>query len=311
VEERQPVKTAVVTGATSGIGFAIASALLAQGIKVVLISRDLERGQRAIADLVARHPGCDVQVEKGDLGSLASVAECGDNLARSLDRLDLLVNNAGIMGGPFQVTEDGFESSIATNHLGHFLLSARLFPRLVAAPGARVVTVTSGRVARATIDATAMDAVRVAPPGWSAMAAYDTSKLAMLIFAVELQRRASAARVDVRSVAASPGLVATGIGSRALREAGHRYLARLVEVASRALLQSPSAGARSVLVAATDDALIGGEFMAPSRFGHTRGIPRIQPLPDAARDQSLGELVWRWSERATGVSFEGLLVSDG
>ena len=286
--------TAVVTGANSGIGLVTARELARRGARVTLAVRTPEKGEHAAAGIRQAVPGADVRVARLDLGSLASVRE----LAESWDGpLDLLVNNAGVMTPPrHRTTSDGFELQLGTNHLGHFALTGRLLPALLAAPRARVVTVSSIAHRQGTGSLLAGNP----PEGYSAQRAYGNSKLANLLFAFELQRRA--AGTTLTSTAAHPGfshtnLVTSEQGLGSIR--GVRLVAPLV---LRVLVQPAERGAEPTLYAAT--AAEPGSYTGPQWLRETRGPVGPATAAPLARDEVLAAQLWERSEDLTAVRFD-------
>lgn len=287
-------QTAVVTGGNSGIGRHVAAGLAALGARVVLACRDAGRGA-AVATAVRRDvPGADVSAAPLDLARMSSVRE----FAGSWDGpLDLLVNNAGVMAPPRPArTADGFELQFGTNHLGHFVLTGLLLPALLAA-GGRVVTVAS--IAHHGGGADVLDGN--AGPGYDPRRAYANSKLANVLFADELQRQVVTRGLVMSSVAAHPGVAATGLFSD--REGmGARAVVRVAApVVLRLVTQSARAGARPVLFAAT--AAVPGSYSGPQRLGETRGRVGQARRSPAAQDARLGRRLWHASEALTGLQY--------
>lgn len=284
----QEGRTAVVTGANTGLGAVTARALSARGARVVLACRDTAKGESVASELA------DAEVVSLDLASLASVREAAAEIRRRHERIDLLVNNAGLMMTPPGVTEDGFELQVGTNHLGHFALTGLLLDRLVTTPGSRVVTVSSlaHRFGDGRMDFDNLGAER----GYDRMDAYGRSKLANLLFTHELQRRLSVAEVDTIAVAAHPGLSRT-------------ELARYTPGWSRPLIaagtwlsgQSAAKGALPSLRAATDPTARGGDYYGPRGFRETRGRPVLVGSSRGARDPEAMRRLWEISEELTGV----------
>jgi NAD(P)-dependent dehydrogenase (short-subunit alcohol dehydrogenase family) len=293
-------RTAVVTGANSGIGYRAALELARHGAAVTLAARDPGRGATALRRLLAEVPAAEVTLAKLDLADLASVRTFAG--AYHPEKLDLLVNNAGVMAPPLRHTADGFESQFGTNHLGHFALTGLLLPRLLARPGARVVTVTSGVHRAGTIDFDDLDA----RSGYHKWPAYAQSKLANLLFAFELQRRADAAGADLRSVAAHPGYAATNLQTAGPRLSGSRVGEAGAAFFTRIVGQPDSQGALPTLRAATDPAVRGGEVFGPDGFLELRGAPKQVAVSRRARDRALAERLWTVSEEKTGVSWPAL-----
>jgi NAD(P)-dependent dehydrogenase (short-subunit alcohol dehydrogenase family) len=293
-------RTAVVTGANSGIGFAAAVELARHGAAVTLAARDPDRGAAALDRLRAEVPAADATLARLDLANLASVRAFATGYEPA--GLDLLVNNAGVMAVPLRHTPDGFESQFGTNHLGHFALTGLLLPRLLARPGARVVTVTSGYHKVGRIDFADLDARR----RYRKWPAYAQSKLANLLFAFELQRRADAAGVDLRSTAAHPGYASTNLQTAGPRLAGSRITEAGAELLNRLIGQPADAGALPTLRAATEPAVRGGEVFGPDGPFELRGAPKQVPVSKRARDRALAERLWTVSEEKTGVRYPAL-----
>ena len=278
---RQDGRRYVITGANSGIGLQAARALGAAGAHVILAVRDLGRGRAAAATVLG-----STEVRQLDLADLASVRRFADGWS---DDLDVLVNNAGIMAVPEGRTADGFELQIGTNHVGHFALTNLLLPRVTD----RVVTLASGSHRMGHLDRADLNWERRTYARWGA---YGQSKLANLLFTLELQRRLDASDSPVRAVAAHPGWAATNLqfrsGSR-LMDVGGRLL-------NRVLAQSDEMGALPTLYAATQD-LPGASYVGPDGRFEMRGYPTLVGRSDAALDLDTAAWLWDESERLTGV----------
>jgi NAD(P)-dependent dehydrogenase (short-subunit alcohol dehydrogenase family) len=287
--------TAVVTGANSGIGWHTAAELARHGADVTLAVRSLDKGEAAAAQMREGSAGT-VRVARLDLGSLASVQE----FAEAWDGpLGLLVNNAGLMSPPrYRETADGHELQFGTNHLGHFALTGRLLPALLAAPASRVVTVSSiahhqGRA----------DVVEGNPAGrYSPAPTYGNSKLANLLFAFELQRRASLAGVSLTSTAAHPGVASTGLVTSEQGLGSIPGVKQLAPLFLKLVFQSPRAGAEPTLYAAT--AAEPGSYTGPQSLRESRGKPGPARTSPLARDEALAGKLWSVSEDLTGVRFD-------
>lgn len=290
----QTGRVAVVTGATSGTGLEAARVLAGRGATVVVAGRNPLKVDEAARRIRLMHRGAQVETQHLDLASLASVRAAAADLLARFDRLDLLLNNAGVMVPPFGKTEDGFETQLGTNHFGPFALTGLLLERLLATPGSRVVTMSSGvhRMGRIHFDDLHFDG------GYRAWAAYGQSKLANLLFAYELQRRLEAAGAATVSVAAHPGWARTELQ----RHAG--WIRWLKALGLEALLsQDALGGALPLLRAATDPAAKGGEYFGPSGFQELKGAPaRVESSP-LSHDRDLQRRLWALSEQATGVTF--------
>lgn len=289
--------TAVVTGANSGIGAATALALARGGARTVLACRDLARAERTATAVQRAVPAADVRLVRLDLADLGSVHEAADEIGKQVEgRLDLLVNNAGVMALPLCRTENGFEMQFGTNHLGHFALTALLLPVLGAEAPARVVTVSSLAHRIGRIDFGNLNAER----GYSKWGAYGQSKLANLLFTAELDRRARHAGLELTAVAAHPGLSSTELGQAGPKMAGRTWTARL-ERLSRLYTQTASAGARPVLLAATDPDARGGEYYGPRGPLESRGAPGPARRSERAGDVETAHTLWETSATLTGI----------
>jgi NAD(P)-dependent dehydrogenase (short-subunit alcohol dehydrogenase family) len=294
----QEGRTAVVTGANTGIGFEAAKVLAERGARVVLACRDLGRAGDAVARIAASAPGARVSALPLDLGRIASVRAAAQRLSAEHPRIDLLVNNAGLMWAPPGRTEDGFETHLGVNHLGHFALTGLLLDRMLAVPGSRVVTVSSNGHKRGEIDFADLEFARRYRPA----AAYYRSKLANLMFAYELQRRLAAAEAQTISVAAHPGNVRTELVRTSpwlLRKlAGPRW-----RWALSWLIQDPPAGALPTLRAATDPGVRGGEYYGPDGRSEFTGLPVRVESTARSHDADAQRRLWTESERLTGVAY--------
>jgi NAD(P)-dependent dehydrogenase (short-subunit alcohol dehydrogenase family) len=289
----QTGRTAIITGANTGLGFQTAAALAAKGAHVVLAVRTTGKGDDAAAAITSAHPGSTVDVAELDLTSLESVRRAADELRSRHDTIDLLINNAGVMMTPKGTTRDGFELQLGTNHLGHFAFTGLLLDRLLAVPGSRVVTVSSvgHRFAR--------NGIRFDDLQWekdySRVGAYGQAKLANLMFTYELQRRLQG--TNTIAAAAHPG------GSRTELT---RNLPRAVELVSSVLeplYQGPDMGALPQLRAATDPGVIGGQYFGPDGFAEQRGYPVVVASSRASHDVDAQRRLWTVSEELTGVTF--------
>lgn len=285
----------MITGGNSGIGLVTARELAAHGARVVLAVRDVERGKQALDRIRSSVRSADLDVAHLDLSSMGSVRAFGDQWT---DPLDLLVNNAGVMSPPKRVTtEDGFELQFGTNHLGHFVLTGLLLPHLLARADPRVVTVAS--VAHFGGTAEVLDAN--SGPNYHPQRMYQNSKLGNLLFARELQRQAGQRGLALVSVAAHPGVSATGLVGDPQGMGSNRIVRAVAPLLLRVVLQSAAAGARPTLYAATEAQP--GSYTGPGRFGETRG--RIGPakLSKPAQDEKLGRRLWQVSEELTGFHY--------
>ena len=289
----QTGRTAIVTGANTGLGFQTVTALAAHGAHVVLAVRNLDKGKDAVQKIAAASPGAAVTLQELDLTSLSSVRAAADELRSKHDDIDLLINNAGVMFTPKSITKDGFELQFGTNHLGHFALTGLLLDRLLPTQGSRVVTVSSvGHRLRAAIHFDDLQWER----RYSRVGAYGQSKLANLLFTYELQRRL-APRGTTIAAAAHPGASNT--------ELMRNWPAPLrVATATMApLFQGADMGALPTLRAATDPDVLGGQYFGPDGFGQVRGYPKVVSSSDQSHDESLQRRLWEVSEKLTGVVY--------
>jgi len=286
----QTGRTAVITGANTGLGYETAAALAAKGADVVLAVRNLDKGTEAARRIEQGTPGAQVTVQELDLTSLDSVRAAADELRSNHESIDLLINNAGVMFTPRSTTKDGFEWQFGTNHLGHFALTNLLLDRVLAATGSRIVTVSSQghRFVRG---------IRFDDLQWdrsySRVGAYGQSKLANLLFTYELQRRLTG--TNTIAVAAHPG------GSRTELT---RNLPPLVAAATRLaepLFQSAGMGALPTLRAATDPGVLGGQYFGPDGFAEQRGHPKVVASSVASHDTDAQRRLWAVSEELTAV----------
>jgi NAD(P)-dependent dehydrogenase (short-subunit alcohol dehydrogenase family) len=302
----QAGRLAVVTGANSGLGFETAKALARAGADVVLATRSADKGEAAAAAIRAAAPGVSVSREALDLSSLASVAAFAAGRHRDGRPIDLLINNAGIMALPTRrLTEDGFEMQLGTNHLGHFALTGQLLDLVMAAPDPRIVTLSSTAaalpIARIYFDDLQFE------HAYDPWRAYGQSKLANLLFALELQHRIAVNGWNLRSVAAHPGYSRTNLQTTGPREgksqsrAYHRAEALITRLG---LTQSAAEGALPTLLAATSPEVRGGGYYGPRRFQVVGPPKRITP-PRRARDQRAAQQLWAVSEELTKVTWPG------
>jgi NAD(P)-dependent dehydrogenase (short-subunit alcohol dehydrogenase family) len=283
-------RLAVVTGANTGLGFETARVLAERGASVVLAVRDTDKGKRAAARIADTAPGANVTVQPLDLASLESIRAAADELRAKHPRIDLLINNAGVMFPPRQATRDRFELQLGTNHLGHFALTGLLLEQMLPVPGSRVVTVSSqAHRIRARINFDDLQSQR----SYSRAAAYSQSKLANLMFTYELHRRLSGAGTTI-AVAAHPGLAATELTRNS--SAASAALARLIS-------QTAAMGALPVLRAATDPDVLGGQYYGPGGLFGTRGYPELAESSGQSRDTAIQCRLWTVSEELTGVTF--------
>jgi NAD(P)-dependent dehydrogenase (short-subunit alcohol dehydrogenase family) len=292
----QSGRTAVVTGANSGLGLVTARELARAGARVVLACRNTEKGEAAMLECEAATTGAELELEELDLANLDSVRAFADRFKAGHQGLDLLINNAGVMATPRGRTADGFELQFGTNHLGHFALTGLLIGEMDGREDARVVTLSSNahRFGRIAFDNLGGDR------RYFRWRAYGQSKLANLLFALELDRRLRAAGSTVKSLAAHPGYAATN-----LQFAGPpRVDAAIMRLGNRLLAQGDEMGALPTLYAATEPGLESGTFCGPDGFLEQHGHPKRVSPGSGARDEEVARRLWQVSEEMTGVRFE-------
>src|SRR5215212_7535533 len=288
----QTDRTAVVTGANTGLGYETAKALAEKGAHVVLAVRNTDKGNDAAARIGNSAPGASVAVAELDLTSLDSIRRAAEDLRAKHETIDLLINNAGVMMTPKSTTKDGFESQFGTNHLGHFAFTGLLLDRVLAVPGSRVVTVSSTghRFARG---------IRFDDLQWehdySRVGAYGQAKLANLMFTYELQRRLIG--TNTIAAAAHPG----GSNTELMRNLPAAI--RGVGILLTPLFQGPDMGALPTLRAATDPGVLGGQYFGPDGFGEQRGYPKIVGSTAASHDTAAQRRLWAVSEELTKVVY--------
>lgn len=290
----QTGRVAVITGANTGLGYETAAALADHGARVVLAVRNLDKGKDAAARITAKSPHADVALQELDLTSLNSVRTAAERLKSDYDRIDLLINNAGVMYTPKETTKDGFEMQFGTNHLGHFALTGLLLDRLLPVAGSRVVTVSSmGHRILADIHFDDLQWER----SYNRVAAYGQAKLANLLFTYELQRRLAPHGTTI-AAAAHPGGSNTELG---------RYTPTvfrpLVNVFFSVIAQDAAMGALPTLRAATDPGVLGGQYYGPDGFAETRGYPKIVSSSAKSHDPDRQRRLWAVSEELTGVRY--------
>jgi NAD(P)-dependent dehydrogenase (short-subunit alcohol dehydrogenase family) len=289
-------KTAVVTGSTGGLGYETVLVLAKTGAEIILTGRDDRKGQLALEKISREVVGARIFYEHLDLASLASIADFAQRM-QVRQSLDLLINNAGVMALPRrQTTADGFETQFGTNYLGHFALTARLMPLLRRASGPRVVSVSSLAHRTGFIDFGDLQGTRLYSP-WKA---YGQSKLACLIFALELQRRSDAAGWNLTSDAAHPGFARTNL----FAGGPGGLLSVATDFAAPFFGHSAADGARPILFAATSPQAKPGAYYGPGGFGELRGAPAPALIMPRARDAATAARLWDVSEKLTGTSFE-------
>jgi NAD(P)-dependent dehydrogenase (short-subunit alcohol dehydrogenase family) len=290
----QTGRVAIVTGANTGLGYETAAALAAKGAHVVLAVRNLDKGKDAVALISKRGPSADVALQELDLTSLDSIRAAAEQLRSDHDRIDLLINNAGVMYTPKSTTKDGFELQFGTNHLGHFAFTGLLLDRLLPVAGSRIVTVSSvGHRILADIHFDDLQWER----RYNRVAAYGQAKLANLLFTYELQRRL-APRGTTIAAAAHPGMSDTEL----MRNMPAPLVTAFERIAPL-VAQDAAIGALPTLRAATDPAVLGGQYYGPDGIGQTRGYPKVVGSSKKSHDAEKQKRLWSVSEELTGVVY--------
>lgn len=296
----QQGRLTIVTGANSGIGYQAARYLARAGATVVLACRNAEKGEAARAKIASSTPNADVQVRTLDVADLDSVRRFAAEFLSENKPLDLLINNAGVMALPERrATPQGFEMQFGTNHLGHFALTGLLLPALLRQPGSRVVTVSSIAHKGGKLNFDDLNAEH----GYDPRKAYQQSKLANLVFGLELDRRLRARGANTMSVIAHPGVAVTNIVSNGM---GTGLRGRLVGIVFPLVGQSEDRGSWPLVYAATSPEVHGGGYYGPDGIAEIRGAPvEVKPKPHAL-DPAAGKQLWEASEALTGVSYDSL-----
>jgi NAD(P)-dependent dehydrogenase (short-subunit alcohol dehydrogenase family) len=297
----QTGRTAIITGANSGIGLETAAALAAAGARVIMACRSPERAADALAQLRSRAPGAEIMPMPLDLSSLASVRAFAEGYRERHTRLDLLINNAGILGVPFARTVDGFESQMGTNHLGHFALTGLLIDPLLATPGARVITVGSmGHWRAKPLD---LDDLHCARRPYDPFSAYCQSKLANLLFMTELGRRLQTRGADLISAGGHPGGAATSIKKTEPGSFAEWRMRMMTPIALRWFINTAEIGALSTLYAATMPGVRNNDYYGPDRVFGMKGYPAPAKRSKAAQDADAARRLWQVSTEQTGVAY--------
>ena len=292
-------KTIIITGANSGIGYEAARLLAYKGAHIVLTSRNIERGKQAASNIRSQIPNASIKVEQLDLAELDSIAAFSKRVLRSYDRIDVLINNAGVMALPYQKTRHGFEMQFGTNHLGHFALTGRLMPRLLKNPHARIVTVSSSahQIGKISFDNLHWDI------GYKRWKAYGQSKVANLFFTYELQRKLNTAGSSAIAVAVHPGWAATNLQTAAPIMENSRFKTRLYSWLNTQFAQSAEMGALPTVYAAAAEKVRGGQYVGPDGFSEAKGFPKITKSNNYSYNKEIAAQLWQVSEKLTGVHF--------
>ena len=294
-EQNLKGKRVIITGANSGIGFETAKKLANEGAQVILAVRDIEKGNQAIIDLKAGNPDISVQMMLLDLADLKNVRAFAESYCKQFDSLDILINNAGVMIPPYSKTKDGFELQFGGNHLGHFALTGLLLPLLKKTINSRVVTVSSLAHRGASINFDNLDGSK----GYSAMKFYGQSKLANLLFSKELDNRLKISGIKTLSIACHPGISATN-----LFRMGGKLFKPIVTIIVNKFTQPASMGALPTIYAATENSLVGGEYIGPDGKRNRKGYPAIEHPASGVYNENTMKKLWDISEQLTGVKYD-------
>jgi NAD(P)-dependent dehydrogenase (short-subunit alcohol dehydrogenase family) len=287
-------RVAVITGANTGLGYETALALAAHGAHVVLAVRNLDKGKDAISRITSQSPQADVALQELDLTSLESTRAAAEQLRADHDRIDLLINNAGVMYTPKSQTKDGFELQFGTNHLGHFAFTGLLLDKLLPVAGSRIVTVSSvGHRILADIHFDDLQWER----SYNRVAAYGQAKLANLLFTYELQRRLASHGTTI-AAAAHPGMSDTEL----MRNMPAPLVSAFGGIAPL-VAQNPAMGALPTLRAASDPTVLGGQYYGPAGFAQSRGYPKVVGSSKKSHDADRQRRLWAVSEELTGVTY--------
>jgi NAD(P)-dependent dehydrogenase (short-subunit alcohol dehydrogenase family) len=296
----QTAKTVLVTGANSGLGLETARALAQNGANVVMACRNTEKAAAAKALIDETDPAGETDLLEMDLGNLDSIRSGVEVFLESHQRLDVLVNNAGIMWTPKGLTADGFEQQLGVNHLGHFALTGLLLEVLLESGPARVVTISSNGHKAGKID---LDDLQ-SEESYSPYGAYFQSKLANLLFMCELQRRFAAANSEAISVAAHPGGSDTNLGHENPGGIAGTLFEKSRPIMDRFFSQSAQQGALPTLLAATGPDVVGGDYYGPDGFMELKGAPTKVDMTKRAKDEAVARRLWQKSVELTGVTYE-------
>ena len=283
-------KVAIVTGANSGIGFEVTLGLVKKDFEVIMACRNMQKAEEAKVKILKIHPKAKVNPMKIDTSSLDEVKKFANLFLKKYNKLNLLVNNAGIMMSPYKITEDGFENQFATNYIGHFALTGLLLPILTNTKDSRIISLSSLSYKWSEI---LFDDFHFGK-GYRKTKAYGQSKRACLMFAFELQRRLSAAGFETISVAAHPGLSKTNLD---------QYYPALIRPFGNLFLQPAAKGALPILYAALDKDLKGGEFIGPDGFQQMRGFPKIIDADEYSNNKEVAKRLWNETEKMTNVFY--------
>ncbi|MDD1422054.1 SDR family NAD(P)-dependent oxidoreductase [Dolichospermum sp. ST_sed1] len=288
----QKGRIVIVTGSSSGIGYETARVLANKQASVIIAVRNLDKGNKALAKIIQQNKDADVQVMELDLANLASVKNFTENFQKNYSRLDLLINNAGVMIPPYAKTTDGFELQFGTNHLGHFALTGQLLKLLISTNGSRIVNVSSGAHNFGKID---FDDLNWEKRNYAQWTAYGDSKLANLYFTYELNRKLKEQGINTLVTASHPGWTATEL---------QRTAGDVMKYLNGIFAQDITMGALPTLRAAIEEGLKGAEYFGPNGLMEIGGYPVKVESNELSKDRAIAQKLWVVSEKLTSVKFE-------
>ena len=291
-------KVIIVTGGNSGLGYESVKAFAMKGADVVLASRSMEKGEEARAEILKDVPDGKIEVMQLDLGDLESVKNFASEFKLGHKKLDVLLNNAGIMMTPYFTTKDGFEAQLGTNHLGHFALTGLMMDVILKTQGARIVNVSSGAHKSGEMDFSNLQYENGI--GYKPMKAYGRSKLSNLLFTYELQRKLEAAKKDTISVAAHPGVAMTNLA----RHLEGKFLYKILTPLFKMMAQDQAMGALPQIRASVDPDVKGSEYYGPDGKKEYKGYPVLVPSNEASHNLEDAAKLWEESEKLTGVNID-------
>lgn len=290
-------KVIIITGGNSGIGYEAAKEFARKGAQIILASRNKNKAKAALSRIQTEIPGSRAEIYQLDLADLKSIKQFTDTFKKKYNRLDVLLNNAGIMMVPYGKTKDGFELQLGTNHLGHFALTGTLIDLLLNTPGARVVNVSSNAHYFGEMDFSNL--MYENGEGYSAQKVYGRSKLANLLFTYELQRRFNAVGVDAIALAAHPGISNTNLAAHIFK----RWRLKILQPLMGLMLQSAAMGALPSIRAAVDSSVSGGQYFGPNGSKERSGYPVVVLSNENSHNLEDALQLWEISEKLTGVSY--------
>ena len=291
-------KVIIVTGGNSGLGYESVKAFAAKGAEVILASRSTVKGEEALAEILKDVPDGKIKVMQLDLGDLESVRNFTSAFKLGYKKLDVLLNNAGIMMTPYLTTKDGFEGQLGTNHLGHFALTGLLMDVLLNTPGSRVVNVSSGAHKSGEMDFSNLQFENGL--GYKPMKAYGRSKLSNLLFTYELQRKLEASKKDTIAAAAHPGIAMTNLANHLMG----KFLFKILTPLFKMMAQDQAMGALPQIRASVDPDVKGSEYYGPDGKNEYKGYPVVVPSNEASHNLEDAARLWEESEKLTGVKFD-------